>query len=786
MASSGSCSTTAATSQSCYMTFSWEQTKNEAKNQSTISWWVTGHLNYGHVVVSELSVYINGTSVCYHSTSEHTTVYEGTVKASGTTVIKHAADGTASLEVSIGAGIYNWAINCRGSGSWTLDANAVYALSMSAGDGSSITVNRTSSGYGGTGALADGAKLYKDDTLKITFTAGTNYAITNHTVNGSTFISGNTHTVSGDVAVIATATPLKSLIGATDANIGSTSTITVTRYNPSFTHTITYSFGSESGTVVTKGTDTSISWTVPTAFYAQIPNDKTGICTLTIETFNESTSLGTNTCTLTVTASAAACAPSVSGSVVDSNAATVALTGDSAILIRYKSTAKCTINVAAKNSATIQSRFINDVAPTNDEIVIPNVSASSFVFTATDSRGYTSSQTITPLIVAYINLTCNPVITRLSPTGGGVVMNVSGDYYRGSFGASSNALTIRYRYMKSTESAYGSWTDIPPASYTIGTESYSGTSISLGDTFDYRASYIFQIQAYDSVSSVTKTITLQRGIPIFDWGEDDFKFHVPVQIDGALVLNKDGALYDVSDKLAQMQTLGERTEIPTGSDLDDYLTVGCYASRLPENVIANQPTSVEGGAFVLDVYNILGDDVLTIVPGTTPSAVFRQRVIGLDGNAAERFVSTNTSGTVVYGIWITWLNTENLKSELLKDVHKIGSVYMSFDSTSPASLFGGTWEQVKDCFLLASGDTYAAGSTGGEATHKLTTAEMPSHKHSYYEFPGYDANNGYRIGGSSIWTYWYWYDANTGSVGGDQPHNNMPPYLAVYVWKRIA
>ena len=535
MASSGSCSTTSATSQNCYMTFSWTQTRNQSKNTSTISWKMTGHLDWGYVIVSEMSVTINGTQVCYHSTSDHTEVREGTVKASGTTTVTHGADGTASLSVSIAAGIYNWAINCRGSGSWTLDANPVYSLSTSAGTGSSITVNRTSSGYGGTGKLSNGASLYKGDTLKIIFTPSTNYAISTHTVNGSTFTSGNTHTVSANVSVVATATPLKSLIGATDANIGSNSTITVTRYNSSFTHTITYKFGSATGTVVTKGTNTSISWTVPTTFYAQIPNAKTGTCTLTIETFNGNTSLGTNTCTLTVTASSASSAPTVSGTVVDTNTTTVALTGNSATLIRYKSTAKCTITATAKNSATISTKYINDVAPTNNERSITNVSTTSFVFKATDSRGYTTSTTVTPSMIAYINLTCNPTITRPTPTGSDVVMTISGDYYRGSFGSYSNTLTIRYRYRKSTVSTWGSWTTVPSTKYTIGTKTYSSSTISLGDEFDYRDSYVFQVQAYDgangtTLTTVTKTVTLQRGIPVFDWGESDFNFHVPIKI----------------------------------------------------------------------------------------------------------------------------------------------------------------------------------------------------------------------------------------------------------------
>lgn len=61
--------------------------------------------------------------------------------------------------------------------------------------------------------------------------------------------------------------------------------------------------------------------------------------------------------------------------------------------------------------------------------------------------------------------------------------------------------------------------------------------------------------------------------------------------------------------------------------------------------------------------------------------------------------------------------------------YPIGSIYQSTSSATPGSLFGGTWERIKDVFLLSAGDTYHAGSTGGEATHTLTISEMPAHAH---------------------------------------------------------
>ena len=127
-------------------------------------------------------------------------------------------------------------------------------------------------------------------------------------------------------------------------------------------------------------------------------------------------------------------------------------------------------------------------------------------------------------------------------------------------------------------------------------------------------------------------------------------------------------------------------------------------------------------------------------------------------------------------------------------IYPVGSIYMSTNETSPATLFGGTWVQIKDTFLLACGDTYANAATGGEATHTLTTAEMPSHRHQqYYTWSGAGTVGGnWKVnmtnttaGGAGTWTHGSGL-TDVGAVGGDGAHNNMPPYLAVYVWKRTA
>ena len=137
--------------------------------------------------------------------------------------------------------------------------------------------------------------------------------------------------------------------------------------------------------------------------------------------------------------------------------------------------------------------------------------------------------------------------------------------------------------------------------------------------------------------------------------------------------------------------------------------------------------------------------------------------------------------------WDILKNGVSLVSYIINLVYPIGSYYWSDEATDPGTLFGGTWVQVKDVFLLAAGTTYSAGSTGGEANHTLTTDEMPSHSHAQAlrYTTGTDANvYAFNALGNSSPAV-----AGAGSTtlsGGGQAHNNMPPYLTVYVWKRTA
>lgn len=114
----------------------------------------------------------------------------------------------------------------------------------------------------------------------------------------------------------------------------------------------------------------------------------------------------------------------------------------------------------------------------------------------------------------------------------------------------------------------------------------------------------------------------------------------------------------------------------------------------------------------------------------------------------------------------------------------IGYIYLSTSNVNPGQFFGGTWEPIKDRFLLLAGDTYKGGQTGGEATHKLTISEMPSHTHKYrLAYGNTDPAQGFAYGNTSSGTFSGDFIQN---MGENQAHNNMPPYIVVYGWIKVS
>lgn len=278
-------------------------------------------------------------------------------------------------------------------------------------------------------------------------------------------------------------------------------------------------------------------------------------------------------------------------------------------------------------------------------------------------------------------------------------------------------------------------------------------------------------------------------------------------------------LTDIDAENLLMKSRKYFTDIPANADLNNYKTAGCYAcgdTGRAQNLV-NCPVKV---AFRMTVINMIGTNnefstwtnmMQIVVPWNDLSGV------------KWRFIrATNDVNTVTYTDWadlvpvtsvngktgvvqltaadvsaladdytppVTSVNNKTGAVNIKLDPYPVGAIYISVNDTSPASLFGGTWEVINDRFLLAgSAAHYKYGSTGGAATVTLTKDQMPQHQHQFSRVPittnELTTGNNYYTERST--TSGKLVNQNTETQGNTKAHNNMPPYLSVYMWKRTA
>ena len=343
----------------------------------------------------------------------------------------------------------------------------------------------------------------------------------------------------------------------------------------------------------------------------------------------------------------------------DTNAATVAVTGDKSRIVQNHSIMAVTIPTAtAKKGAAIASYAIAFGGVTKTVTAAGAVSlgavdvsySQTLTVTATDSRGFTASQSVQVAVDDYSAPTAVIDLHRLNNFEPTTYITANSRY---SYLNGKNAVTITAKFKKVSDSSYGTPIELED-------------SIQSTVTCDRDSAYDFVVTVADRLESIDYALTLGKGIPSF--------------------------------------------------------FIDTKKSSVGVNCLPSQ------------------SDVLQL------------------GESA----------------WIT-----------AQGAYPVGAIYLSVTDANPAALFGGTWERIGGRFLLGADSTYAAGSTGGEAVHTLTVDEMPRHNHeidnlnasgSATPFMTVQAQDKKGFGGNVQTMY----------AGGGKPHNNMPPYLAVYMWKRTA
>jgi len=308
-----------------------------------------------------------------------------------------------------------------------------------------------------------------------------------------------------------------STVSASNVVMGSATTIAISRASSSFTHALTYAFGNTTGTIATKTTATSVSWTPPLA--NQIPKAVTGTCTITCTTYNGNTSIGSKTCTLTLSVPA-----SVKPTITSLTAARVDGDVPSAwgIYVQTKSKATLTINGAAGSyGSTISSYSITGGGYTSTASSFTtgflNTSGTvTFTATVTDSRGRVSAAaTVSISVVAYSPPSFSSYLSQRCLSNGTV--NEDGTYIRGQVSysyascSSKNTITRATYYKKASDTA---WTNAS-AAFSSGTAfTFGGGKISTETSYDikYTLTDAFTtIAIQDIVSTAAVVMDFKRG-----------------------------------------------------------------------------------------------------------------------------------------------------------------------------------------------------------------------------------------------------------------------------------
>ena len=316
--------------------------------------------------------------------------------------------------------------------------------------------------------------------------------------------------------------PCDTAIGL-DFDIGSATNITVTRYNSSYTRTVVASIGSFSHTILTKGTDTTIPVVFPeNDLYEQIPNSNTGEITLTTTTYNGDAVVGTTT-------SKFKCRVVDSNPTIDSVEIKDANPSIAGTIIRYITKPTFTINATGKNYATIAKYSVTElnseaITGTSKTLTSGNaVVNNSFTVTVTDSRGNTSTTTVTASnFVAYIL----PAISKVDATRTGenldkLQVNIKGTWFNSKFISQANTMLLKYRYKAGTGeySAYK----------TLSTASQEGTfdvAFELADTFDVNTVYTIEIAIDDYLRTGTNSAPVGKAKALIDhWEENGIDYY---------------------------------------------------------------------------------------------------------------------------------------------------------------------------------------------------------------------------------------------------------------------
>lgn len=499
--------------------------------------------------------------------------------------------------------VFEWNIssqdiaNNRSVVAWSLKlvASGYGAISSSANKSWSVTVNGTNySGTNTVGISNNSTKTLASGTTTIGHNAdGTktfNFSFSQQF--GISFSGSSIGTVSGSGSGTLTTIPRASSLTASNGTLGVAQTLSINRASSGFAHTITYSCGSYSGTLVTKTSNTSVSFTPNIEWAVGAPNGDKVYISLIIQTFNGNTLIGSKTHGIWASIPASVL-PTISGVVISEGSGDVPsgfpyVQGKSKLVIKttasgvYNSTIqKCVVEAGgvSYSGLNVTTNVIKQSGSVNIKVIV------------TDSRGRMATKSVTVTVVEYLVPRVSASVIRCNSSG---IADDDGEYMKVTY-----TMTISSLNNKNTK-AYGvryrkeSVANFTDENISASTYSVSGSVIKAADS---GSSFVIECYAKDSFTEVHKTLNLATGYTIFNIRANG----KGIRFGG--VAERDGFEISQDFFIDGCNTMYQPVSVPNGTDFDTLITNGWYSmnSNASTTDNTNMPRKV---AFVMGVFPV--------------------------------------------------------------------------------------------------------------------------------------------------------------------------------------
>lgn len=735
-----------------YLQFSWSQTSQSIEdNTTTISWTLkgAGTAESSWYMAGNFKVVIDGKTVYSTASDDRITLYNGTTVASGSYTFTHNADGTKGFSAYAEGGIYTFAVNCSGSGSFTLD-----------------TIARAS------------------QPTCITWPENTQ-----------------------DVG-----------------EFGDTISIHMNRNSDNFVHTVRYAFGSRTGTCINaetgkatnKDVTTGFKWKIPEDLMDLLPNDTEGSGLIYADTYHKNgTLIGTKYCGFTAKVPASV-KPTCSLTLKD-------VTGVDQIYgspVKGLSQIEVSVKAGTARSSPIASYSVtangvkySDATATTG--YLKDAGSSVVSATVTDGRGRSGTASYTMTVQDY----AAPAITALAVhrcKEDGTAYD-QGNFVKVTFSASvssmNNKNTALYKlyYKKSSASSFDDPITLPL------TNQYSVNFYSYIFAADGNSAYDVKVTVTDRHNTkkpAERNTSASTAFTLMNWNaagngirfggvsesENTFQNDLEFCQRGNSYAFQPGAFSGERGYtcLAQI-TLNE-----LNVNAPIVFKINRRAALQPMNVYIRFASSSSSTDPALDSITYEGDNYGAFLVKTAVSTwkLYVDNTGGWSNPCVQDWFTTDNqmtrisvdfpneqiTGSAPSVLGTYYRATPVISRSILDAFYPVGYILLLYSHADPNTMYpGSTWVRIENQFLWATTPGGTIGQTGGASTHTLTLEEIPNHDHTYGVEAWAVKSFTSRWGGASGSTGAFVNEAQQlYARGGGKPHNNMPPYIQVSVWRRTA